>query len=337
LPAEETTVYDAEVSKVDLQKAKESSKAAKHAAARSKAQIVADQPAIVWETINILDKWNKNHGTVPETEQQEELREIAQQSNNPTLKVACEQLPLGKIQGPDFAYNDARHKAQIMRAYNCSVAASSVVDADFVMKYGTQTLLKRRDHQRLLENVSRNGLHGSLYYESKSRVEEKPVHDKGKIGHHAGTLELLDKVLGVKLSELRPPKYTLTHQTEIGRENKTAVIQKLWLVESVKVNERLEDPHLGVREFLASIAPHLAGKPFQLGKPFHLDNLPTDHEGWDVVKAISCLDAVLKAFGLQVATERYGKKGQKKRYALALSKTLDDAMSKVLAAEVGKQ
>jgi hypothetical protein len=65
--------------------------------------------------------------------------------------------------------------------------------------------------------------------------------------------------------------------------------------------------------------------------------LPEARNGWDVGTAIKCMHVVLKAFGLQVATERYGKKGQKKRYALALSKTLDDAMSKVLAAEVGKQ
>jgi hypothetical protein len=77
----------------------------------------------------------------------------------------------------------------------------------------------------------------------------------------------------------------------------------------------------------------LKGKPFH--NTLHKLKLPTKREEWTVPKAINCLNAMLKQFGLQVDKKRRGKAKRNRRdwYALALSKEVDAAMSKVLAAE----
>jgi hypothetical protein len=207
--------------------------------------------------------------------------------------------------------------ARVMRAYDCSVAASGAVDADFVLQYGGEEQLNQRTALARLQRDSRDGMADSVNADWWRRASEKAVHDRGQIVLHTGALALLHAVLGVNLSDVRPPKGA-------PRKARDATAAP-WKVAASEVTRRLDDPDVCGRNLLVNMAPLLGGKPFNL-------KLPHTNRGWDAATAVKSLRAVLKAFGLTVETRvRGGKKNRQTTYALVLSGKVDAALSQVLA------
>ena len=225
--------------------------------------------------------------------------------------------------GPAFSYYDAMRKARIMRAYDCTVARSGAIDAEFVLEYGKETLLQRREALRSLLEADVDGLDHSLYRDTLRRSGEKAVHDSGVLGHRVGTLALLEAVFGVRLSEARPPRHVL----EARQPQAQLQPVRPWLVAGAEVERRLADPEIQGRALLAAMAPALTGKPFNLRVAF-----PAGGTGWTAEAAFKCLRAVLKAFGLTVEAKRHGNNNNRRyTYELALSPKTDKALSKVHA------